>query len=328
MSRSLIYKFIIFLLVSLGASFSAQALECHLNNINGITEETQSIGQLKIPSTLPIGSRLWTGPTETITAYCWAYPNEPNGESVYFYPSVYINQPRLPAGIGIGLIRDGIDLGVVMSDNARLQTDNYVYVGSGSAKPYTYRFQVYLQKTGDIAVGSIGIDEIVAFQLDGVRGINAKPGANYRYILKDLSQIEIIPCAASFEINPPTGVDFGEIGAWSPGDGQITEKGFNIVVTKNGSCDKGFKLNANFELKADGKSSLADATGINLGNGATLRIQDNTNPKSIKFNQIDSFADMTSQTVVNKDYTASLWANGDAVEGPFSTTLILHVNYL
>lgn len=327
MSNSFIYKIIIFLLMNFGASFSTQALECHLGNASGPTLDSQPIGQLKIPANTPIGTRLWTSPTMVINAYCWSYPNVPDGEYVYFYPSAAIDQPRLPAGIGIGLIYDGNDLGLL--DSAREQTKNYVYMGrdnpQNKALPYT--FQVYLQKTGDIAIGPIGITEIAAFQLDGIWGINVVKGANYQYILTGLDLVEIIPCAATIEVNPPVGVDFGEIPGWSAGDGKVAEKEFNIVATKNGTCDNGFKLNANFELKTDGHSSLADATGINIGNGATLRITDNTNPKAIKFNQIDSFTDMTSQNVVNKNYTASLWANGDAVEGPFSTTLILHVNY-
>lgn len=329
MSRSLIYKFILFLLVSIGASFSAQALECHLNNASGPTQDYQPIGPLKIPATLPVGSRLWTSPPVSINAFCWGYPNMPNGEYVYFYPSIFINQPRMPSGIGIGLIFQGVDLGVVLMEHGA-KTDDYVYVGATDPrnKAYQFNFQVYLKKTGDIAVGPVDIDSIVAFQLDGELGINILIGNNYQYILTGLSQIEIIPCSASVEINPPSGVDFGEVQGWSAGDGKITEKSFNIVATKNASCDSGFLLNANFELKVDGKSSLVDATGINIGNGATLRIKDNTNPKDIKFNQVDSFADMTNQSVISKNYTASLWANGDAVEGPFSTTLILHVNYL
>lgn len=329
MSRSLIYKFTLFLVVSLGASFAAQALECHLGNSKGTTEQRETIGPVKIPATVPIGTRLWTSPTITIMAYCWSYPSEPKGEFVYFYPSIYIDQPRLPPGISIGLIQDGVDLGVVKGQ-LEANSNNYAYLGEDNTqnKPLPFTFQVYLRKTGDIAIGPIGIDEIAAFQLDGVGGINAKRGANYQYILTGLSNIEIIPCAASIEINPPAGVDFGEIRAWSAGDGKVAEKEFSIVATKNGSCDSGFKLNANFELKADGHSSLADETGINIGNGATLRITDNTNPKSIKFNKIDSFTDMTTQSVVNKNYTASLWANGEGVEGPFNTTLILRVNYL
>ncbi|MFC0229485.1 fimbrial protein [Serratia aquatilis] len=335
MSRSLIYKFTLFLMVSLGASFAAQALECYkngTNETNGVVRESVSIGPVKIPANVPIGTRLWTSERISIQAYCWAYPNVPDGEKVYFHPSQYINQPRLPPGIGIGFIdQNGIDRGTIEQlGQLDIESGNYAYVGENNPLNglRTFTFQVYLRKTADIAIGPVGIDQIAAFQLDGFYGINAKPNVNYQYILTDLSNIEIIPCAASIEINPPAGVDFGEIRAWSAGDGKVAEKDFSIVATKNGSCDGGFKLNANFELKADGHSSLADETGINIGNGATLRITDNTNPKSIKFNKIDSFTDMTSQSVVSKNYTASLWANGEGVEGPFNTTLILRVNYL
>ncbi|OMQ23684.1 hypothetical protein [Serratia oryzae] len=328
MSRSLIYKFILLLLMSIGASFSAQALECHLNTWSGKTRDFQPIGQLKIPTTTAIGTRLWTSPPMQIMAFCWADPAMPNGEFVYFYPNAFLDEDPFPPGISVGLIYDGKDLGIIRN---REKTDNYVYLYPDNPKnrAYPVNFQVYLQKTGDIAVGPITIDQLSAFQLDGEQGINTTAiDQNYRYILTGLNNIEIIPCSASIQIDPPSGVAFGEIRGWSANDGKVAEKEFNIVATKNDSCDLSFQLNASYELKANGQAKLVDATGIDIGNGATLRLRDNTYPKDIRFNQIEFFADMSGKRTLNKSYTASLWANGDPVEGPFSTTLILRVNYL
>lgn len=44
--------------------------------------------------------------------------------------------------------------------------------------------------------------------------------------------------------------------------------------------------------------TLTDATGLNMDNGSTLRIHDNSNPKWIKYNQFDSFADMSGRDQV------------------------------
>ncbi|WP_337263554.1 MULTISPECIES: fimbrial protein [unclassified Serratia (in: enterobacteria)] len=303
------------LLACLSASFSVRALECHLNSVTGITEESEDIGQLKIPATLEIGSRLWTSQPMSRDVMCWAYASEPNGEWVYFYPNP--DGKQIATGISMGVIYNGVDLGIL---NSRARTDMFRYPNPPQLG--NVRYQVYLQKTGQITPG--GVSQIPVFQLDGVGGINAKPGSNYRFTLTGLDKIQVIQCSASVELTTPEGVDFGEIPSWRAGAGTVASKDFTIIIRKNG-CSDNFGLNANFTVKS---GSLVDPTGLNMDNGSTLRIYDNSNPKWIKYNQFDSFADMNGKDVVQKSYTASLQATGEGREGDFKKTLILLINYI
>lgn len=140
-----IYKRLL-LLSSLTMPFSVQALECHLDSANGITEETEDIGQLKIPATLPIGERLWTSQPMSRNVVCWGYPNVPQGEWVYFYPNP--DKKMFAPGISMGVIYNGTDLGLITTAT---QTDMFRKPNQKELGHVNY--QVYLQKTGDITQG-------------------------------------------------------------------------------------------------------------------------------------------------------------------------------
>lgn len=315
MCRLFTYKAIFALLACLSASFSVQALECHLNTSNGITEENEDIGQLKIPATLPIGSRLWTSQPMGRDVMCWGYSSVPGGEWVYFYPNP--DNRQIAAGISMGVIYNGTDLGIL---NAKAQTDMFRY--PNQPKLGHVHYQVYLQKTGEIIPG--GASQMSVFQLDGILGINNIPGKNYRFTLTGLDKIQVIQCSASVELTTPEGVDFGEIPSWRAGAGTVASKDFSVIIRKNG-CSDNFSLDANFMVKS---GSLVDATGLDIGNGSTMRIYDNSHPKWVKYNQFDSFADMNGKDVAEKSYTASLQASAEGQEGDFKKTLILLINYI
>nr|WP_313259800.1 fimbrial protein [Serratia bockelmannii] len=314
MSSWSIYKRLA-LLGCLATPFGAQALECHLNTENGITEESEDIGRLTIPATLPVGSRLWTSKPMSRDVMCWAHSSKPKGEWVYFYPNP--DNRQFAAGISMGVIYNGQDLGL---SNSRVQTDMFRTPKQRELGHVNY--QVYLQKTGEIIAG--GASQIAVFQLDGVGGINVHPGKNYRFTLTGLDKIKVIQCAASVELSTPEGVDFGEIPTWKPNAGTVASKDFSILIRKNG-CSDSFALDANFMVK---NGTLTDATGLNMDNGSTLRIHDNSNPKWIKYNQFDSFADMNGRDQVQKSYSASLQATGEGQEGNFRKTVILLINYI
>ncbi|MGP0939630.1 fimbrial protein, partial [Serratia sp. CY74664] len=112
MSSWSIYKRLA-LLGCLATPFGAQALECHLNTENGITEESEDIGRLTIPATLPVGSRLWTSKPMSRDVMCWAHASKPKGEWVYFYPNP--DNRQFAAGISMGVIYNGQDLGLINS---------------------------------------------------------------------------------------------------------------------------------------------------------------------------------------------------------------------
>lgn len=85
MSSWSIYKRLA-LLGCLATPFGAQALECHLNTENGITEESEDIGRLTIPATLPVGSRLWTSKPMSRDVMCWAHASKPKGNGFISIP--------------------------------------------------------------------------------------------------------------------------------------------------------------------------------------------------------------------------------------------------
>lgn len=318
-------KFIFTGLLGLSASFNALALSCNLNSIGGPLEEFATIDHLRIPAKLPIGSRLWTSQPMSRDVMCWAwFPRLDSGEYVYFYPNP--DKVQVAPGIGVGIIYNGQDLGIIQPGQAGQkgwQTNMFRYGPESRAELGTVNYQVYLEKTGEITDARLGADQLSVFQLDGELGLNAR-GSNYRFTLTGLSNIEVLQCSASVELVTPEGVDFGEIQGWAAGDGKVASKDFSVLIRKDG-CSDDFGLDVNFMPK-DGV--LTDATGLDMGNGATMRIYDNSNPKWINYNRFVSFADMTGKNEVIKSYTASLHATGDAKEGDFKKTVILLVNYL
>lgn len=307
-------RLIFILLCFLSVSFKTQALECYMNVPGGTTEEVVDIGTLKVPATLPVGSRLWTSEERTRTVVCKAYENVP-AEYVYFYPTP--NQPVFAPGIKMGIIYNGADLGI---NNNKKRTD--IYANKDNWTTATIRFQIYLEKSGTI--NPVTTDRVQALQLDGEYGINNQPGKNYSFFLTGMTKIEVIQCAVSINLDNPSGVNFGTLPVWAAGKGEIVRKDFNLSISKN-SCSEDFQLDADFTVV---NGSLLDATGLNMDNGSVMRIRDNSNPKWIEYNQFQPFADMTGRDSVSKNYSAVLEATADGQEGDFSKSLILRINYL
>lgn len=180
-------------------AFNAAALECHKDTTSGTVFDYENIGSMKIPSTLPVGSRLWTSKTYSRNLACWAYKNvKPKGEYSFFYPNPY--GAVVGAGIGIGIIYNGQDLGVVTGGgtvSSRVPTGVFVYPGpSGRLPPSNptmlpVTVQVYLEKIGDMSNISYGVDSLSVFQVDGELGINNTPGGNYQFTLSGLKNIDV-----------------------------------------------------------------------------------------------------------------------------------------
>ena len=319
-------------------SFDALALECRLGDTGGKVDDFENIGTLKIPTTLPVGSRLWTSKNFTRSLACWAYQNtKPNGEMSYFYPNP--TGRVIGEGIGIGIIYNGLDLGVIANGGttaSRVSTGQWIYPGlSGSRPPTTPTFlnitvQLYLEKTGDITGGIVGVDSLRVFQIDGENGVNNKPESNYGLTLSGLHNIEVMQCSAIITVSHNNYVEFGPVKSWNDASaGVVAESTFHINASTDGGddCDRGFDLNINFDAAAAG-NTLLGLDGMDMGNGSTLKIEDDF-ANSVNFNEFAPFIDQLTPLsgIVERVYTARLYASGPAVLGDTEKNIILRFNY-
>ncbi|GKW36376.1 hypothetical protein [Pectobacterium carotovorum] len=320
-------------------AFNASALECRLGTVTGPVNDYEDIGTLKIPATLPIGSRLWTSKPYTRNLACWAYKSvRPQGEMSYFYPNP--EGRVISQGVGIGIIYNGQDLGVITNGGttaSRVSTGQWIAPGpSGSTPPanptmLNVTVQLYLEKTGNITDATAGVDSLRVFQIDGELGINNKPDSNYGLTLSGLHGIDIMQCAAKINVSPDSYVDFGTVRAWSGTEANaLAQTEFHINVSTDGGedCGKGFDLDINFDASSRGHS-LVGVDGMNMGNGATLKIEDTRSGNNVPFNQFIGLVDglTASSGQVERRYTARLYASGPAVIGDTEKNIILRFNY-
>ncbi|MFE8047560.1 hypothetical protein [Brenneria goodwinii] len=320
-------------------AFHAAALECHKETASGSVSDYENIGSMKIPSTLPVGSRLWTSKTYSRNLACWAYKNtRPNGEYAFFYPNPY--GAVIGAGIGIGIIYNGQDLGVVAGGgtiNSRVSTGMFVSPGpSGSLPPSNptmlpVTVQVYLEKIGDMTSSSYGVDSLSVFQVDGELGINKTPGGNYQFTLSGLKNIDVIQCSAQVHVSPDNNIDFGTIQSWTDASaGLLAKQNFQISASTDGGedCGQGFNLTINFDTSTKGNSQVG-TDGMDMGNGSTLKINEESTGSAIPFNEFVTFINnLTSASgTVEKRYSASLYASGAAVTGDVEKYIVLRFNY-
>ncbi|WP_264625828.1 hypothetical protein [Candidatus Symbiopectobacterium sp. NZEC135] len=320
-------------------SFNANALECRLGTTTGSVNDYEGVGTLKIPATLPIGSRLWTSQSYTRNLACWAYrSSQPSGEMSYFYPNP--EGKVIGDGIGIGIIYNGQDLGIITnggSTASRIATGNWVAPGpSGTSPPanptmLNATVQLYLEKTGNITNANAGVDGLKVFQIDGVGGINNKPDSNYGLTLSGLHGIEVMQCSANITVSPEAYVDFKTVRSWNDANtGVVAQYVFYIHASTDGGedCGRGFNLNINFDAAAQG-NTLVGLDGMDMGNGSTLKIEDQYTASNVAFNQFIPFiSQLTSANgVVERAYTARLYASGPAVIGDTEKNIILRFNY-
>ncbi|UYA59161.1 exported-like protein 3 [Pectobacterium sp. F1-1] len=140
-------------------AFNASALECRLGTVTGPVNDYEDIGTLKIPATLPIGSRLWTSKPYTRSLACWAYKSvRPQGEMSYFYPNP--EGKVISQGVGIGIIYNGQDLGVITNGGttaSRVSTGQWIAPGPSGSRPpanptmLNVTVQLYLEKNRGIS---------------------------------------------------------------------------------------------------------------------------------------------------------------------------------
>lgn len=331
MARSFMGTLVCLFLATL--SFSAHALECHLNSEQGRTEETEEFGNIKFPVDVPVGTRLWTSKQITRTMVCWTVQGMIRGEKIFLYPNP--DQIAPPLGISFGLIYNGIDKG-------KFGEKIYTEEGTGGRawnsprlpSIFPIRYQIYLERTGPIGnIERLNLNMPI-FQLDGEGGVNPERGRNYRYILKGI--MDVIQCSVSLTL--PQSINFGSMATWEgPGNNKpVASQSFSIGVSKRncGPVNTDFSLSAIFDTRTS-DTSLPNrtqppgtiSTMMDLGNGLGMTLQDQ-NGRTVSFNTPQPFVNMAGITDTTRTYTATLVAKGEAKEGAFNRPLILLINYL
>lgn len=310
-----LFNVIILFLCGFLASVNAFALQCHLNTANGITEETVSIGQVAVPSSLPVGSRLWTSQRMVRDVVCWG---EGISEWVYFYGNP--DNGVLQNGVGLGIIYNGVDMGLVHR-GSKLKTD--IYVSQNETRGHV-EYQVYLQKVGPITGGVTPWKDVAIFQLDGEGGINSTLGKNYRFILTDMDRIYTTDCSVS--VMAPDYIDFGTVSSESVAGGMLASKVFTIEAKKNKSCSASERLAVDIILSPINGALENNDTSLNMGNNSVLRFEDDGN--LIRFDSpVSLWRDISTGYEHAKLFNALLISKGVVQTGYAERSIIIHVNY-
>ena len=293
------------------SSFSASALTCRPDS--GPVDEIEDIGNVTVPSKVSIGSRLWTSKELTRNVSC---RSDGHKEYVYFYG----NPDNAPVrqGVGMGIIYNGRDLGIVQN-GSKVKTD--IYVDGVNTTRGTVKFQIYLEKTGEIGSGT-PFNSIAVFQLDGEGGINAIPGSNYRYSAGGINRITVTNC--SVDISVPSEIDFGYV-HWETAGQIVGSKDLIVRAVKSSECRDTDNLGIDLMFDPVGQIENDDMH-FNLDNGSVLRIMDGIKP--VKFRSpVRYWENITHNKTHERTYRAEIVSTAPPLTGDYSRPIMIYVNY-
>lgn len=293
------------------SSFSVSALTCKPES--GPIDEIEDIGRVIVPSNAANGSRLWTSKEITRNVLC-----ESRGVKEYVY--FYGNPDNAPVrqGIGMGIVYNGRDLGIVQY-GSKIKTD--IFVDGVNPTRGTVKFQVYLQKTGVIGAGT-SYRSIAVFQLDGVGGINIQPNSNYRYSAGGIDNIKVSSC--SVDISVPSEINFGSV-SWDKAGQVVSSRDLIVSAIKSNNCKDTDNIGVDLIFDPIGQIENGDKH-LNLDNGSVLRLMDGTTP--VKFRAPVRFWDDVAQSNTHvRTYRAEILTTGAPLTGEYSRSLMVYVNY-
>ncbi|MES3576042.1 hypothetical protein [Enterobacter cloacae] len=218
----------------------------------------------------------------------------------------------------MGIIYNGRDLGIVQT-GSKEQTD--IYVNGTSPSKGAIKFQVYLQKTGDIG-GGTSFKSIAVFQLDGKGGINATPGSNYRYSAGGINNIKVTNC--SVDISVPSEIDFGVV-SWDTKSQIVGTRDIVVRGIKSSECKNTDKLGV--DLIFDPIGNLENGNKhFNLENGSVLRLMEGVSPVEFR-SPVRFWNDVATGNIKERAYRAEILSTGAALTGDYSHSIMVHVNY-
>ncbi|MBO1114631.1 fimbrial protein [Bordetella petrii] len=350
------YQHWIKLLVVLGALLSlpqaALALSCkdaQTQSVRRVISLTEDI--YVSTGDLTPGQLLWRSENYTVTFRCVDDYNNPGGESSYLYwdPAQMMNQ--IDPSIAVGITYKSVNYQLVKGERQlagagtsppanKANCTRYWNRSSASqcatSQQVTVTFSVYIVATGapppaSGQVNSQGTYDL--FQVDGVGGLNDRPGANYRAAISGLGRIHFISCNPDIRVRANAGnaIDFGRIASNRARAGTI-ERSVPFVVEINMTGPNSGNQCNNRALVGSFSTShpVQDGTVIlpRSDSGFGIVLVDAARPTSeIAMNTAVPLGVINS-TVVQHDFIASLkWLSDTPRIGPFRATATIDVSF-
>lgn len=161
---------------------------------SGSRSLTDNISVLAYLKNAAVGERIWTSKVFTQGVGCYSELDDSASENVYVYPFPKLVASDLPAGVEVGLILDGEDLGIFDPNKTLMERRKMLtWVVSSALRGKYISFQIYLKKTGEI--GTTVAKSITIFQLDGVGGLNGTT-TNFNISLTGWENMASVDCNA------------------------------------------------------------------------------------------------------------------------------------
>lgn len=341
------------LLICLLPWYQALAMDCYLGQAGGPVEATETVDAFAIPSSTPVGEKVWESGDISIAVTCNNNTTDDrSSEDVFAWLNPYSGQQDPYYQLGVTYNGVDYDANTGTSGIDTQQCLDHAHMGqltpeeieqqgytsklcSGNAsdvhtsRTFNARLRLYAKLRAAPPADYVStLGDYILVQFDGKGGINVTPGAkNLKYHINGLDNIRILDCSVTFQISPENQViDFGRFSAQTIANAPL-EKTFSITTSKSqdDACTDGFKLTSAFYTDA---TLEQEDTALLIGNGLKLRILDDA--KATTFNQYSEYADFTSDRLTfGKEYTAELSkVDGQSVQlGPFSTVVLFKVNY-
>lgn len=216
------------------------------------------------------------------------------------------------------MIYNDADLGVVQQ-GSKVRTD--MYRKKNKPEKGAVRFQVYLEKTGEIGEG--GDDTVAIFQLDGKWGINSTPGMNYHYVPQGFAGIQI--STRSVMIDASRELNFGTHSSAAV-PGVITVKDLRVVATKSQACGLNEKPAIDLVFSAPNGGLVEGNTALDMVNGSNFSLRDGVD--KITFDSPIGFWEyIQSGSIHQVSYQAEVAAKGELQTGVANQSVVLFVNY-
>lgn len=325
-------------LLALCAWSTSHAMACRGQDgsVNGYDTIVDTIA---VPLDLPKNSILWRSGARSQRVVCWQDQIGP-AEYVYFYLNPYNS---MGANVELGITLDGRDYRCSELAQCRLPITDMRFAGCSQAsgcpssaitKVLNYSYfvskKVGPMKPGTYPEGPIANvpDPMVAFQLDGVGGMNSKPNSNYRMHLSGMKNIRYVNCSVNMEIFPGV-IQFGTAYIHKAEPGRlIEERTFTVQASKQcGSAAYGldivFSPAANSQVSASGDMLIPrDNTSVGIN------IVDSKSGQTLKFGTKTEYSTPTQSSVLVREYIARLrWNSVKPTAGEFNAAAIVDFYY-
>jgi type 1 fimbria pilin len=331
-------------LMALGFHSAGHALACvgegeSLSHLDTISQT------VAVPVNLPKDSVLWRSDTRTLQVTCWVDQQSlGKGEYAYAYLNPYND---LGEHIELGININGVDHRASQLDRGRIIIDPHLYPGCNLPIPevnckrvtqhtFSFTYNYFVSKkspplsTGSIPEGSLSPvpNVLVAFQLDGVHGMNQIPNSNFQLQLQGLSNIRYVNCGVTMSIYPSQ-INFSTAFAYMARNNDLIEKqSFSVQAEKE--CESAaYGLDIVFNPAADATLSADKTMLIPKDNASVgIRIVSASQAAPVKFGQALEFSPRTTQRHISREFDAELrWATSQATMGPFSAGAIVDFYY-